>query len=94
MVDGTSDGEATIRKIYNKKQIPPPEFLYLLDKGLLDTLIRIEAKSSSDYNKLVLWLKNRYMYCMDYCDKKDIRVPGLLRELAISFWRKFLNAPR
>jgi tetratricopeptide (TPR) repeat protein len=41
MLDSLSDGENIIRDIYTKKQIPPPEILYLFDNQLLDALKKI-----------------------------------------------------
>jgi len=95
MVDSASDGENIIRKYYDKKQIPPPEFLYLFDKLLLDNLKEItKFKLRDGYIKIFLWLKNRYKYLMDYCDRKDMYVPEFLPDFAEYFWEKFYRNKR
>jgi len=91
MVDSISDGEGVIRRFYNKKKIPIPEFLYLCDDQLRNTLkqIKTEVGFGSHYNNVFVWLKNQYMHLMEFCDKKDVRFPEFLTDLAKYYKKKF-----
>jgi radical SAM superfamily enzyme YgiQ (UPF0313 family) len=77
MVDSISNGESIIRKYYARKKISPPEFVYLFDKQLLDTLKKIKSEGGyGNYsNNLVLWFKNKYLYLRNFCEDKNIYFP-------------------
>jgi anaerobic magnesium-protoporphyrin IX monomethyl ester cyclase len=93
VVDSASDNENIIRRIYSKKQMPPPEFLYLYDKELLITLKEAKSRLDSGYNKFLFRFgdkfKNKYKDLINYCDRKDIYVPEFLTEFVKYSWNKF-----
>lgn len=91
MVDSISDSERVIRRFYDKKNIPAPEFLYLCDNQLRNTLkqIKIEVGFGSHYNNVFVWLKNQYMHLIEFCDEKDIYLPEFLTGIALYYKKKF-----
>lgn len=92
IIDNTSEGENIIRKFYERKKISPPEFLYLFDKQLLDTLKKIKSEGGygSHYNKFIIWLKYKYMHLKDFCDNRDIHVPEFLQDFAEHLKKEYL----
>ena len=84
MADSLSDGEKIIKKTYNKRNVQPPEILYLLPLHLRETLKKF-TKTVSYKHRLAGWSKNRYLDLREICAKLGIPFPRFVVNLAQHF---------
>jgi radical SAM superfamily enzyme YgiQ (UPF0313 family) len=84
MADSLSDGEEIIKKTYNKKNVQPPEILYLFPLSLRETLGKFIKTVSFKY-RLVGWSQKRYIDLREICVKLGIPFPRFIVNLAQYF---------